>query len=74
MRHWFEHNGERADQACDCGLVGEDPDDIGAALDFLVQALERIRGMDLCCQSALKFDPLSASIPDPFVLSRPGAA
>ena len=26
------------------------------------------------CQSALKFDPLSASNIDPFVLSRPGAA
>jgi hypothetical protein len=26
------------------------------------------------CQSALKFDPLSASNTDPFVLSRPGAA
>jgi len=28
----------------------------------------------IACQSALKFDPLSASNIDPFVLSRPGAA
>ena len=28
-------------------VVGEDPDDVGAAADLLVQALERVRGSDL---------------------------
>jgi len=28
-------------------VVGEDPDDVGAAADLLVHALERVRGADL---------------------------
>jgi hypothetical protein len=31
-----------ADQPGDAGLIGEDADDIGAALDLLVEAFERI--------------------------------
>jgi len=36
----FEQNG--ADEACDGGLVGEDADDLGAALDLAFQSLERV--------------------------------
>ena len=32
----------RADQPSDRGFVGEDADDVGAALDFLVEPLERV--------------------------------
>ena len=32
-----------ADEARDCGLVGEGVDDLGAALDLVVQALQRVR-------------------------------
>ena len=38
-----EHPGE-ADQ---CGVVGEDPDDVGAAADLLVEALERVGRSEL---------------------------
>ena len=38
-----EHAGE-ADQAL---IVGEDPDDVGAAADLAVEALERVRGPQL---------------------------
>ena len=34
----------------------------------------RLRVRDICCQSASKADPLSASNFDPLVRSRPGAA
>ena len=33
---------DRADEAGDGGLVGEDADDLGAALDLAVEALERV--------------------------------
>ena len=36
----FEQHG--TDEADDRGLVGEDADDIGAALDLLVDALDRV--------------------------------
>ena len=36
-----------ADQADDRGLVGEDADDVGPALDLLVQALQRVGGVQL---------------------------
>jgi hypothetical protein len=38
---------DRADQACDAVLVGEDADDIGPALHLLVQAFERIGAVQL---------------------------
>jgi len=41
----FEQDG--TDEACDGVLVGEDTDDFGAALDLAVEALERIRGVQL---------------------------
>ena len=34
-----------ADQPGDAGLVGEDADDVGAPFDFLVQALQRVGGV-----------------------------
>ena len=37
---------DRADQSGNGGLVGEDPDDAGAALDLAVEALERVGGRD----------------------------
>ena len=36
-----------ADQADDGGLVGEDADDVGAALDLAVEPLERVGGVQL---------------------------
>jgi hypothetical protein len=36
-----------ADQAGDGGLVGEDADDLGAALDLAVEALDRVGGVEL---------------------------
>lgn len=36
-----------ADQADDAFLVGEDPDDVGASLHFLVEPFERIRAVQL---------------------------
>ena len=41
----LEHHG--ADQADDGGIVGEDADHIGTALDLRVQALERVGAVDL---------------------------
>ena len=38
---------DRADEAGDGGLVGEDADDIGAALDLAVEPFQRIGGVDL---------------------------
>src|SRR5262249_60366737 len=38
---------DRADEANDCILVGEDADDIGAPLDLAIEALERVGGMQL---------------------------
>lgn len=32
----------RADEACDGGLVGEDPHDLAAPLDLVVQAFEQV--------------------------------
>jgi len=46
-----------ADEPGDGGLVGEDPDDVGAALDLAVEALERVgnryddAGADVCLGS-----------------------
>ena len=40
----FQH--KRANEANDGGLIGEDPDHIGAALDFLVEPFQRVGGMD----------------------------
>jgi hypothetical protein len=37
----------RSHQACNGGIVGEDPDDAGAALDFLVDPLEQVGAPDL---------------------------
>lgn len=36
----FEQEG--ADQAVDGGFVGEEADDVGTALDFCIEALDRI--------------------------------
>ena len=36
-----------ADQSGDCGLVGEDADDLGAPLDFAVEALDGIGAVKL---------------------------
>ena len=44
----------RADQADDRVLIWEDADDIGAAFDFLVQALERVGGVQLAAVRAGK--------------------
>jgi hypothetical protein len=41
----FQEN--RSDQSGDGGLVGEDPDDLGAALDLAVEALDRVCAVDL---------------------------
>ena len=41
----FEQDG--ADEAGDCGLVWEDADDLGAALDLAVEPLQRIGAVDL---------------------------
>jgi hypothetical protein len=41
----LEHQG--ADEADDGLIVREDADDVGAALDLLVDALERVRRRDL---------------------------
>ena len=41
----FEQDG--ADQPGDGGLVREDADDIGAALDLLVQSFQRVSRMEL---------------------------
>ena len=38
---------DRADQAGDGVLVGEDANDVGAALDFAIEALQRVGGVDL---------------------------
>lgn len=35
-----------ADQTSDCGIVWEDPDDAGVALDFLVDPLEQVVAAD----------------------------
>ncbi|WP_217510717.1 transposase [Roseovarius spongiae] len=43
-------------------------------LDAITNPLERLNKEIERCQSALKFDPLSASNIDPLVLSRLGAA
>jgi hypothetical protein len=39
-----EQNAGESDHG---GVVGEDPDDVGAAADFLVDALEWVRGAEL---------------------------
>jgi hypothetical protein len=41
------------DQADDGGLVGKDPDHIGAPLDLLVDALERMRAVKLGATQAV---------------------
>src|SRR3954447_23777098 len=38
---------DRADQPSDAGLVRKDADDIGLPFDFLVQAFQRVCGMQL---------------------------
>jgi len=38
---------DAAGQAEQCGRVGEDADDVGAAFDLLVHPLERVVGPDL---------------------------
>jgi hypothetical protein len=38
---------QRAGDADDGGVVGEDPDDVGAAADLEVDALEPVRGLQL---------------------------
>jgi hypothetical protein len=40
-------DGEHGDEPDQCAVVGEDPDDIGAACDLAVEALKRIRRADL---------------------------
>ena len=40
-------DGDRAGEARQRGRVGEYPDDVGAAFDFFVDPLERVRGPDL---------------------------
>jgi hypothetical protein len=39
---------DRPDEAGDGGLVGEDADDLGAALDLAIEALERVGRVELC--------------------------
>ncbi len=46
----FQHQG--AEQTCDGGFVGEDSHDVGAPLDLLVEAFQRVRGMDLALVAA----------------------
>jgi hypothetical protein len=36
---------QRTDETHDGIVIGEDADDVGAALDLAIQALDRIRGM-----------------------------
>ena len=38
---------DRGDEARDAGVVGEEPDDVGAPLDLAVDPLERVGGLDL---------------------------
>lgn len=41
----FEHHG--GNQAHDGGVIGEDADNVGATLNFRIQPLQRVAGVDL---------------------------
>ena len=65
----FEQEG--ADEADDCGLVGKDIDDIGAALDLFVDALDRVCAVDLkrCWTGKSMCDRTPVSLPSMNVAS-----
>jgi hypothetical protein len=60
---------DSADEADDGVLIGEDADDVGLALHFLVQAFERlvVGSLTRCCSGRSYSDLLAA---DPAVITR----